>query len=172
MTDNSESPLFKSVLTSLLHSGDLELTDGHLKLAKFQPEKNAKATAAWNRIQFQLQQCGRNIPLLSQVSETSGIPRDVLEKTAKAAEKMGELHRISSQRYALAKQLYTLSDELVDLANREEELTVASLRSHFGLGRNLTVEILEYFDRIGFTRRLGNRRVVLNPEIPAELLDE
>jgi selenocysteine-specific elongation factor len=172
MNDNTESPLFESVLTSLLHSGDIELTEGHLKLAEFQPEKNAKATAAWNKYQFQLQQCGRNIPLLSQVAERSGIPQGVLEKTAKAAEKTGKLHSLSSQRYALPKQLYTLAEELIDFANRGEELTVASLRSHFGVGRNLTVEILEYFDRIGFTRRQGNRRVVLNPKLPAELLDE
>ena len=30
-----------------------------------------------------------------------------------------------------------------------------------GVGRNLTIEILEYLDRIGVTRRVGAARVVL-----------
>ena len=33
-----------------------------------------------------------------------------------------------------------------------------------GIGRNLCIEILEYFDSIGFTKRNENQRTILNPE--------
>ena len=38
---------------------------------------------------------------------------------------------------------------------------MAVLKSRFGTGRNLTVEILEHFDRLHLTRREGNVRVLL-----------
>jgi len=30
------------------------------------------------------------------------------------------------------------------------------------LGRNLTIEILEFFDQIGFTKRSDNKRLIAN----------
>ena len=41
------------------------------------------------------------------------------------------------------------------------KFTIAEFRSFTGLSRNQAIEVLEYFDRIGFTRRAGNTRVVL-----------
>ena len=35
------------------------------------------------------------------------------------------------------------------------------------LGRNLTIEVLEFFDRSGFTRRIGDERTVLKPAADA-----
>ena len=44
----------------------------------------------------------------------------------------------------------------------------ADFRDRLGVGRKLAIQILEYFDRIGFTRRRGNdhllRDALLFPE--------
>ena len=40
-------------------------------------------------------------------------------------------------------------------------IKIAGFRNFTGLSRNQAIEVLEYFDRIGFTRRAGNARVVL-----------
>jgi len=37
---------------------------------------------------------------------------------------------------------------------------VAAFRDAVGLGRKRSIQILEYFDRIGLTRRFGDRRQV------------
>ncbi|MEC8357519.1 MAG: SelB C-terminal domain-containing protein, partial [Pseudomonadota bacterium] len=48
------------------------------------------------------------------------------------------------------------------LANQDEEgaFTVIAFRDASGIGRNLCIEILEYFDAKGFTRREGNSRLI------------
>jgi selenocysteine-specific elongation factor len=40
-------------------------------------------------------------------------------------------------------------------------VTAAKLRDRAGLGRGLAIEVLEYFDRIKFTRRIGDQHQVL-----------
>jgi selenocysteine-specific elongation factor len=39
-------------------------------------------------------------------------------------------------------------------------LTAAAFRDRSGIGRNVTIEVLEYFDRIRFTRRVGDARII------------
>ena len=34
-------------------------------------------------------------------------------------------------------------------------------RDASGIGRNLTIQVLEYFDNLGFTRRIGDERRVV-----------
>ena len=40
-------------------------------------------------------------------------------------------------------------------------IQLAEFRRSTGLNRNQAIEVLEYFDRIGFTRRVGAARVIL-----------
>ena len=42
-------------------------------------------------------------------------------------------------------------------------VTVAALRDRAGIGRNVSIEVLEYFDRIKFTERVGDARKVMRP---------
>ena len=44
-----------------------------------------------------------------------------------------------------------------------QKFTVRMFRDATALGRNLTIEVLEFFDRSGFTRRVGDERMVLKP---------
>ncbi len=40
-------------------------------------------------------------------------------------------------------------------------ITAAGFRDRSGIGRNAAIEVLEYFDRIKFTRRVGDTHVLL-----------
>ena len=39
-------------------------------------------------------------------------------------------------------------------------MQVAAFRDMLGIGRKRSVQILEYFDRIGLTRRVGDQRYI------------
>jgi selenocysteine-specific elongation factor len=43
----------------------------------------------------------------------------------------------------------------------EGRFTAAEFKDRSGIGRNLTIEVLEYLDRVGVTRRDGDARTVL-----------
>jgi selenocysteine-specific elongation factor len=89
------------------------------------------------------------------------IVKRVLERAARA----GHAVRIATGRF-----LHTSA--LLDLAAKAETLAahsnggwfdVAAFRDCSNLGRGISIELLEYFDRIGFTQRVGDQRRVLKP---------
>jgi len=53
-----------------------------------------------------------------------------------------------------------LAAMLLQLADANPVIQVAAFRDAVGLGRKRSIQILEYFDRIGLTRRFGDRRQV------------
>jgi selenocysteine-specific elongation factor len=75
------------------------------------------------------------------------------------AERQGLVVRVSKSRFFLPSFLKKLQAMAEDLAHGKN-LTAASFRDRAGIGRNLTIEVLEYFDRIRFTRRVGDTHVI------------
>jgi selenocysteine-specific elongation factor len=76
--------------------------------------------------------------------------------------RMGLLVRVTEQRFFLPGGLrhYAKFAEEIAAANGGV-VTAAKLRDRAGLGRGLAIEVLEYFDRIKFTRRIGDEHHVL-----------
>jgi selenocysteine-specific elongation factor len=46
------------------------------------------------------------------------------------------------------------------LAEENSQIQVTAFRDALGLGRKRSIQILEYFDRLGLTRRLGDHRQI------------
>ena len=56
--------------------------------------------------------------------------------------------------------LADIARELAE-ASPEGAFTAQMFKDRSGIGRNLTIHILEYLDRMGATRRIGDARIVL-----------
>ncbi|MEP4484803.1 MAG: selenocysteine-specific translation elongation factor [Halioglobus sp.] len=166
-----EPTLLMAVITDQLQQKELVLNEGRISRPSFKPAVDALSGAHWEQVQQLLRRCGNRIPLLSQISEQLGIEQDVVEKIMKSAERRHNVHKVSPRRYALPEQLYNLAMQLNAAQESESPITVITMKNLFDTGRNLTVEILEYFDGIRFTARRDNERVVLNAELPAQLFN-
>lgn len=70
------------------------------------------------------------------------------------------LLRISDTRYYLPAQLESMAELALNL-NADGPFTVRQYRDASGIGRNVAIEVLEYFDRVGFTRRDEQTRKVV-----------
>ena len=68
--------------------------------------------------------------------------------------------RVSDTRFYLPARLLELADEAARLA-ASGPFTVRDFRDATGVGRNVVIEVLEHFDRKGFTRRAGDTRTVI-----------
>ena len=87
-------------------------------------------------------------------------PLAPLESGLKSLAQRGLLVQISPKRFYLPERLTAIADTVATLAN-QEPLTVRRFRDHTGIGRNIAIELLEYFDRRGYTRRHGDARTVV-----------
>ncbi|STS78773.1 selenocysteine-specific translation elongation factor [Klebsiella pneumoniae] len=68
---------------------------------------------------------------------------------------------------AIVKDRYYRNDRIVQFAQRcaswigcAVSTCAADFRDTLNVGRKLAIQILEYFDRIGFTRRRGNDHIL------------
>ncbi len=81
------------------------------------------------------------------------------------AGRLGLVVRVTDNRFFLPGTLLQLAEIAGELARDEPDglFSAAGFRDRSGIGRNLAIEVVEYFDRAGFTRRIGNARRVLRP---------
>ena len=85
-------------------------------------------------------------------------PEPLVRTTLARLARRGELHQIVKDLYyppAAMQQLARIARTVG--AAHEGVALAADFRDATGLGRKRAIQILEYFDRIGFTRRVGDK---------------
>ena len=69
---------------------------------------------------------------------------------------------VAANRYFLTETMHNYAESVVAVnTSFDGVIQLAEFRRSTGLNRNQAIEVLEYFDRIGFTRRVGAARVIL-----------
>lgn len=100
-----------------------------------------------------------NPPWVRDMAVTLEVPEDQLRALGRKLVRQGVLFQV-------VRDLYYHRDHVVDLATRFAELAgdkglkAAEFRDHLSLGRKRTIQILEFFERIGYTRRLRDRHLI------------
>ena len=86
-----------------------------------------------------------------------------MEALLRRFERFGRLVGVASNRFFLPETIVALGEIAHELAMRSEEagFTAAEFNKRSGIGRNLTIIVLEYLDAIGVTRRAGDLRHVV-----------
>ncbi len=159
------APLFRAVLGELIARKQVSRTGPWLHLHDHRPVPSASDLAAWRRIEHLIEREGLRAPPLSALSESLGQDAQELLKTLRRLESLGLLVGIAKNRFLTLRQAAKLADLAERLAEHEggdnDGLTAAVFRERSGVGRNQTIEVLEFFDRAGLTRRRGARRLLL-----------
>ena len=163
-----EPPVVMAALVEMLQAGDLVLGQGHISRKGFQRAESEESRSHWPALRQHLQQCRHEVPVFSELADATRIPEPELRQVIKEATRSGKLHRVSDNRFALPEQLLHFSDRVVEADRKGEDLSVINLKARFQSGRKLTIELLEYFDSIHFTRRDGDTRIVINPAAAKE----
>ncbi|UCH41249.1 MAG: selenocysteine-specific translation elongation factor [Gammaproteobacteria bacterium] len=97
---------------------------------------------------------------LQQAAEAIGVDKNMLETSLKNAVKIGKMIQIAKNRYIPAGHIANLGVAAEELAAKTADgyFTAAEYCEHVRTGRNFAIDLLEYFDRLGFTERQGNKR--------------
>ena len=99
---------------------------------------------------------------LHQAAADLKVDLKTLEMTLKTASRLGKMVLIGKNRYApthFVAKLGVVAERLA--ANSADRcFTTAEYRKQTTLGRNFVIDVLEYFDQIGFTERNGNTRYI------------
>jgi selenocysteine-specific elongation factor len=154
--------LFRAALFVLLKDQSIGINGGILSMAGHRPTVSSQVQQRWLLISNILREGGFQVPLLSELEKASGLNMKELSALIVPALKSGDLVQLSEKRYMLAETQRAIKVELVILAKQCACFSVIDVKRQLSLGRNLTIEILEYLDSIRYTRRKDDGRELLN----------
>lgn len=150
-----------AVLNQLAQSGKIirNSTVAHLPEHRITPAVDD--ARAWEKLLVVYEAANLTPPrireLAEELSQTPERTETLLSRLAQA----GLLIRVSENRFFMPETLRRLAGVAEEAAAAQDGgFTAADYRLRAGIGRNLTIEVLEYFDRAGFTRRIGAARIV------------
>jgi selenocysteine-specific elongation factor len=100
-----------------------------------------------------------------EVAQAAGLDPGALERLLNRAARVGLATRVAPNRFFPRAAIASLAATAEALAAEAADGTfdAARFRDRSALGRNLTIEVLEFFDKAGFTRRVGDARRIVKP---------
>ena len=145
-------------LAALVEAGSLRLENGRYAEAAHQAAIPANVTHLFDKIRSLLD--STQPPSLGDLAKRFGRPFPVFEREMRALPAFSLAVRVSDTRYFLPHRLLELA-ELAGQLDARAPFTVRQFRDASGMGRNVVIEVLEYFDGRGFTQRIGDARRVV-----------
>ncbi|ORM70779.1 selenocysteine-specific translation elongation factor [Pantoea rwandensis] len=142
-----------ALIDQLLSQGHLQHQHGWLHLPDFEPRFNPQEEALWQQVGplFSDQPLWvRDIAVKTQHDE------ETLRSLLLTAARLGHITAIVRDRYYRSDQIQIFADLIRQRAANGGSTSAADFRNQLGTGRKIAVQILEFFDRSGFTRRRGN----------------
>ena len=131
------------------------------------PEHRPRLTKAdeklWERVYPLLAVEDLRPPRVRELAEALGLEPEAVDRFLVRAERLGRIARVADNRFFLPETLARLAETARELAASSPDgaFTAATFKDCSGVGRNLTICILEYLDKMGVTRRMGDARIVL-----------
>ena len=157
--------LLKIAIPYLEREGVLVREGARVRLPDHRPRMSAADEALWRGLETLLEEGGTRPPLIGEIAERTGMDTRRIATFLGRAAKLGLVVGAAKNRYFTPAALRSLAESLEAAAedSADRTVTAASFRDKAGIGRNLAIEVLEYFDKIRFTRRAGNERKILRP---------
>jgi len=149
----------RSVLAELLQEQRIEQAGGLYRMPSEDDSLPADLQTLWSTLEPVLDHM--QAPSSGDLAKQLNQPLTALEKQLIALTKYGKLIHLGAHRFYLPARLQSIADIVRDMVESNGSMTVKDFRDRTGIGRNVAIEVLEYFDGKGFTRRQGNERVIL-----------
>jgi len=118
----------------------------------------------WAEISPLLSETPHQPPVVHDLAKEVGISPDKIARTLRRAAALGLVVQASKNRFFESGALAALAAIFEAVAQESADgVSPGAFRDRAGMGRNLAIEVLEFFDRAGLSRREGNVRRLIRP---------
>lgn len=155
-----ERSTFASLLDELRDAGAISASGPWLHLPDHQVRLNAEDEILWQRLQPLFENGGFDPPWLRDVAKMLGEDDAVVRLLLRKLARLGLMHQVVRDLFLSDSQLRRMAAILLQLAKENPQIQVTTFRDALGLGRKRCIQFLEYFDRLGLTRRSGEARQI------------
>jgi selenocysteine-specific elongation factor len=158
-------PMFDALLTLLGSEKHIVNDRTTVRLPMHSWSLGSSDMRLWAKIEAAIEAAPTHPPLVRELAERAGQPVATIRKLCKTMSRLGAVIEIAPDRFFLRTTLEDFGRAAEDLskASPDGTFSVAQFRDRVGSGRQLGIQVLEYFDRQGLTLRRGDVRLVVKP---------
>jgi len=149
-------PVFSAVLDALLSDGRLAQSGPWLHLPEHKVALTAAEEKLWQRILPILQESPFAPPRVRDIARDLDLAEAAVRLLLRRIARAGEVYLVAHDHYFTKDAIEKLSAAIRCIAAAQDCVRAARFRDEIGVGRKLAIQILEFFDRIGYTRRTGD----------------
>ena len=152
-------PAFDALLAGPLKAGQVAQTHAWLHLPEHRVQLAAGDRDLWLTLKPLLDAEPCNPPRVRDVAKATGLGEESVRSLFKRLARLGEAYPVAHDHYFTAAAVADLARRVAAINERDGCARAASLRDEIGGGRKVAIHILEFFDRIGYTRRVRDTHV-------------
>lgn len=152
-----DEALVLTLIERMRESGDIQSHHGWLHLPEHKAGFNDEQAQLWQKAAPLF---GDEPWWVRDLARETGVDEQVMRGVLRQAAQQGLITAIVKDRYYRNDRIVTFASMIRDLDQGRGSTSAADFRDRLNVGRKLAIQILEYFDRIGFTRRRGNDHIL------------
>jgi selenocysteine-specific elongation factor len=156
-----DTRVFRRLVERLAASGKAEQIEDGLRLPGHRQQFSAIEAQLAERIEAELGFHGKPLPKLPALARTMGQTVAQLGRFLGELERTGRVVRLAPEIYVTRRDLDTWRGRAETLLAQHGRMTLAQFRDEIGAGREFTMQVLDYFDHAGVTRRQGDARIAV-----------
>jgi selenocysteine-specific elongation factor len=155
-----ERPAFIALVDELLAAGEMSNSGPWLHLPDHQVQLNEDDAALWQQMLPLLEQAGFDPPWVRDLATATTRSESEVRLLLRKLARIGQVHQVVRDLFYGQSTIEKMVAMLLQLSEADPVIQAAQFRDRLGIGRKRSIQILEFFDRIGLTRRLGEQRRV------------
>ncbi|HBQ87748.1 MAG TPA: selenocysteine-specific translation elongation factor [Syntrophomonas sp.] len=150
---------FNQIIKYLSEQKKIAVNNNYLLLPGHTPQPGKQEQAVIDELLENMYKQPFNPPSLDEMKASAGVSEAVFNEIISYLAEQGLLVRISENMYFTRNALEEGKQILSDYFDREKELSLAMARDLFNTSRKYALPLVEYYDRVRFTRRVGDLRI-------------
>lgn len=156
-----ERPVFGALLDELVAEGRVVLHAPWIHLPEHRVTLAPTEERLWlEQIKPMLDAAPFNPPRVRDLARACRMEEDKVRRLMRRLAGMGELYRVAHDHYFTREAVADLAVIVRELSDQHGAALAAPFRDRIGTGRKVAIHILEFFDRIGYSRRIGDEHRV------------
>ncbi|RIK85239.1 MAG: selenocysteine-specific translation elongation factor [Burkholderiales bacterium] len=152
--------VFDRLTFELLEAGALAQSGSWLHLPGHRAALAATDADLWRTLKPLLEAEPCNPPRVRDIARATGIAEETVRGLLKRVARVGQAYPVAHDHYFTAESVADLAGRVARLCARDGTARAAALRDEIGGGRKVAIHILEFFDRIGYTRRVRDEHAL------------
>jgi selenocysteine-specific elongation factor len=158
LVGGGDNRLLMRLVEELSQKGEVCLEKDNIRLAGHDLTLGKEDAELKERIRSVLQKAGLAPPLVAELAEKVKVAREKVQDILNLLVSDGTLIKVKDNLFFDAWAIADLKERLRGFFQEHEEITPGQYKEITGQSRKYTVPLMEYFDRIHFTLRVGDSR--------------